>query len=339
MERLERQVTDLGQFDAIVLGALLSAQLAQGNQLAADSTLTIWAERLPGNPARQRALTGVARGRGQFETALAVADSLARLDDPHWRAIGHHGAAQTLVRLGRLRESQQRDLQAVAEEDRAREPLSALGFAMDRAQAEIVLRNQPDAAIGRLEAELAQRPLEALQPGNRPYGRLVSLYAMAGRIDRAQALQSEYERLVPELLRNAEPWAAYGRGQLALARGDGPGALAQFRIARNRWWCRTCTLLEEGSALEQAGQTDSALAAYERLANLGGHVWEEQFKDFALPLTYRRLGELYEARGDKSKALDYYSRFADLWRSADPDLQPKVKEIQKRIGELAGEKP
>ena len=338
MERLERQVTELGQYDAIVLSALLSAQLAQGKQLAADSTLAIWAEKLPGNPARLRALTGVARGRGQFESALVAADSLARLDDPHWRAIGHHGAAQTLVRLGRLRESQQRDLQAVAEADRAREPLSALGFAMDRAQAEIVLRNQPDAAIERLDAELAQRPLEGLRPGNRPYGRLVALYAMAGRTDRAQALQDEYERIVPDALRNVEAWAAYGQAQLALALGNGPDALAKFRLARNLWWCRTCTLMEEGNALEQSGQADSALAAYERLATLGAPVWEEQFKDVVLPLTYRRLGELYEARGEKTKALDYYSKFVDLWRGADPDLQPKVKEIQKRIGELAGEK-
>jgi tetratricopeptide (TPR) repeat protein/tRNA A-37 threonylcarbamoyl transferase component Bud32 len=339
MERLERQVTSLGQFDAIVLSALLSAQLAQGNQLAADSTLAIWAEKLPGNLARQRALTAVARGRGQFERALGVADSLTQLDDPRWRAIGHAGAAQALIRQGRIRESQQRVVRAVAEADRARDPLTALGFAMDRAQAEIVLGNRPDAAIAQLETELAQRPLEGLQPGNRPYGRLVSLYAMAGKVDRAQALQTEYERLVPELLRNAEPWAAYGQGQLALARGDGPGALAQFRIARNRWWCRTCTMLEEGYALELGGQTDSALATYERLASLGGHVWEEQFKDMALPVTYQRLGELYEARGDKAKALDYYSKFVDLWRGADPDLQPKVREIQKRIGELAGEKP
>jgi tetratricopeptide (TPR) repeat protein len=338
MEQLQRRVMALGQFDAIGMQDRLTAQIAQGKQLAADSTLALWAEKLPGNPARLRAITLVSQGRGQYEAALAATDSLARLDDPLWRARGHNGAAQTLARLGRLKESGLRGSQAMAEADRAREPLSALTVAMEQATAEILYLDQPDAAVRRIEAALAQRPLDAMRPGNRPYGRLVALYAMAGQIDRAQALQSEYERLVPELLRNADPWASYGQGQLALARGDGPAALAQFRQARNLWWCRTCTLMEEGLALERMGQSDSALAAYDKLSNLGTNVWEEAPKDFSLPLVYQRLGELYETRGDKTKALDYYGKFVDLWRGADPELQPRVKEVQRRIGELAGEK-
>jgi len=339
MEQLQRRVMALGQFDAIGLTDRLAAQIAQGKQLAADSTLALWAEKLPGNPARLRVVSDVARGRGEYEAALAAADSLARLDDPHWRAMGHNGAARMLARLGRLKESDIRGGQAMGEADRAREPLYALAVAMDQATTEILFLNQPEAAVRRIDATLAQRPLEGIRPGNRPYGRLVALYAMAGQLDRAQALQAEYERLVPEPLRNVEGWAAYGQGQLALARGDGPAALGQFRRARNLWWCRTCTMLEEGLAFERAGQPDSALTAYEKLSNLGALGWEEVPRDFTLPLAYQRLGELYEARGDKAKALDSYGRFVDLWRGADPELQPRVKEIQKRIGDLAGERP
>jgi tetratricopeptide (TPR) repeat protein len=338
MERLERQVVGLGQFDAIVLSALVAAQLAQGNQAAADSTMALWAEKLPGNPARHRALTGVARSRGDHAAALAVTDSLASLDDPHWRAIGHHGAAQTLARLGRLRESERRDLRAGAEADRARETITALGFVLDQAQWEILFLNTPEAALRRIEAMLAQRPLDSLRGGNRPYGRLVALYAMAGRVDRAQALQAEYERVVPESLRRADPWASYGLGQLALARGDATSALAHFRRARDLWWCRTCTALEEGLALEKTGQPDSALAAYERQAALGTPMWEEPFKDFSLPLVYQRLGELYETR-DKDKALEYYGKLTALWKGADPELQPRVQEIKRRMAVLVAEPP
>ena len=52
--------------------------------------------------------------------------------------------------------------------------------------------------------------------------------------------------------------------------------------------------------------------------------------------TYKRLGELYEDR-DRQKALDYYSQFVELWREADPELQPVVEEVRLRIGELSGE--
>ena len=337
MERLERKVVSLGQFDAISLNDLLGAQLAQGNQAAADSTLTLMAEKLPGNPVRQRTLIAVERGRGRFDRALAQADSLSRLDDPHWGAAGHHGTAQTLARLGRLRESEQHDLQAMVAADRAQETLSALGFAMDQATWAILLRNQPDAALRLIETALAQRPLDSLRPANRPYGRLVALYAMAGQTDRAQALESEYERLVSEPLRQAEPWAAYGQGQLALARGDGKGALAHFRRARDLWWCRTCTMMEEGLAFELAGQADSALASYQRLPALGTQHNEEGSKDFALAPVYQRLGELYEAKGDKDKALEYYGKLTTLWKSADPELQPRVQEVKRRMATLVAE--
>jgi hypothetical protein len=46
---------------------------------------------------------------------------------------------------------------------------------------------------------------------------------------------------------------------------------------------------------------------------------------------------LYEARGDKVKAVENYSRFLDLWAEADPVLQPTVRQVRDRLGALAGE--
>lgn len=55
------------------------------------------------------------------------------------------------------------------------------------------------------------------------------------------------------------------------------------------------------------------------------------------PVVLRRLGQLYEARGDRDRALEYYGRFVDLWKDADPSLQPKVAETRRWIAQLAGE--
>ena len=52
---------------------------------------------------------------------------------------------------------------------------------------------------------------------------------------------------------------------------------------------------------------------------------------------YRRLGSLYEERGDSEKAVEYYNRFVDLWAEADAELQPRVAEIRDRIVNLVGE--
>jgi hypothetical protein len=39
---------------------------------------------------------------------------------------------------------------------------------------------------------------------------------------------------------------------------------------------------------------------------------------------HKRLGELYEAKGQRDKALQHYRSFLALWKDADPELQPKV---------------
>jgi hypothetical protein len=49
------------------------------------------------------------------------------------------------------------------------------------------------------------------------------------------------------------------------------------------------------------------------------------------------LGELFEARGDRANALRYYGRFVDLWRDADPVLQPAVRDVKTRMVRLASE--
>ena len=46
---------------------------------------------------------------------------------------------------------------------------------------------------------------------------------------------------------------------------------------------------------------------------------------------YKRLGELWEAKGDKVKAAGYYTKFVSMWKDADPELQPKVSEVRQRL--------
>jgi hypothetical protein len=63
------------------------------------------------------------------------------------------------------------------------------------------------------------------------------------------------------------------------------------------------------------------------------------FWDFPeLARTYQRLGELYEQRGNREKAVEWYSRFTDLWAGADPALQPIVQDVRGRIQRLTGER-
>ncbi|MEO7358767.1 MAG: hypothetical protein ABI120_00460 [Gemmatimonadaceae bacterium] len=50
-----------------------------------------------------------------------------------------------------------------------------------------------------------------------------------------------------------------------------------------------------------------------------------------------RLGELYEAQGNRAKAIENYSKFVDLWANADARFQPRVQDIRARITTLRGD--
>jgi hypothetical protein len=51
--------------------------------------------------------------------------------------------------------------------------------------------------------------------------------------------------------------------------------------------------------------------------------------------SYKRLGELWEAKGDRAKAAHYYAKFLDMWKDADAELQPAVAQVRKRLAQLS----
>jgi tetratricopeptide (TPR) repeat protein len=196
---------------------------------------------------------------------------------------------------------------------------------------------KPDSAAAILDQALARHPIDSIAPYNRRYGPLVAAFSAAGRIDRAQTLQSDYERSVAVQERQGNPFALFAEGQLALAGNDPKTALSRFEAARRVWRrCWSCTALDEGAALEQLGQRDSAVSSYERVTSTKG-LFQDAWDLLALPVALERLGELYEARGERQKAIENYGKFAELWKNADPELQPRVKEARRRLATLTGE--
>jgi len=92
-----------------------------------------------------------------------------------------------------------------------------------------------------------------------------------------------------------------------------------------------------GRAYEGAGQPDSALATYERYldATNSGQTFSDPFR---LAAILERLGQLYYERRDWEKAAEYYARFVELWKAADPELQPRVAAAQQRLDEIFAER-
>jgi hypothetical protein len=58
-----------------------------------------------------------------------------------------------------------------------------------------------------------------------------------------------------------------------------------------------------------------------------------------IPLFNKRLGELYEAQGNRGKAVEHYRKVMELWQNGDPELQVIVNDLRSRVRRLSDNEP
>lgn len=84
-----------------------------------------------------------------------------------------------------------------------------------------------------------------------------------------------------------------------------------------------------------AGMADSAIAEYERYLKtpFGGRAREGP--DINVPaFITEALAKMYDAKGNTDRAVALYRDFIELWKSADPELQPRVAAARARLQAL-----
>ena len=184
-----------------------------------------------------------------------------------------------------------------------------------------------------LDAAMVRDPIEKLSMTEAPYAETVSAYAVAGRLDRARAILSQWE-----VRRQASPSIADSsrlhsmRGVIALQSGQYGVAEAELRAA-NEVGCAICDMPLLARAYDLEGKSDSAVAVYERYVRTP--LLERSFSDgMFLAGVHKRLGELYEVKGQRDKAVQHYRAFIELWKDADSELQPRVTDARQRVAAL-----
>ncbi|HEU4989656.1 MAG: protein kinase [Gemmatimonadota bacterium] len=287
-----------------------------------------------------RAVPAYATGNEDSLTAILTRTGAAA--DPSIRSIALSMRASLAERGGQL-DAWRRMAAAASAANRAGGGYSPpLEDSVQAAFMDAWFRGQPERAVRTLDASLALYPMKTMPVGARPYADAASVYALANRPDKAKAMLAELVAAVPDTVerRPFETPRHQALGLIALAEKRPQDALREFRVADTlsnapaaMADCTACQQFYIGMAFDEAQQTDSAIAAFQRY--LGLSHWRMMFiQGDNLAYTYRRLGALYEAKGDRANAATYYTKFVELWKHADPDLQPQVAEVNRRLAHL-----
>ena len=128
-------------------------------------------------------------------------------------------------------------------------------------------------------------------------------------------------------------------GEVALAERRPLDALREFRKSDTlpdgpNGGCAACVFAGIARAFDLANLPDSAIYAFEQFLTKPANRLVPDVDPTNLAGTYKRLGELYEQKANREKALEYYEKFVDLWKDADPELQPRVQDVRRRMARL-----
>ena len=332
-ETLAVRAMGLGRRIGPFINAAL-AQMGQGRYADAQATLDRFARIAPHNPLILAVSFTVAGSRGDYAAAERDLRQLRaeQRESAVWQAASSAGLAWLNEVRGRLGQAARdlADFMAVSEQRGVAS--SYVVGAIRRGLLDVRYRHRPLAGVTAVEAALGRHPLSSIPTLNRPYLALAAFYAEAGRPEAARRLLAEYERLVPERTRRGHPGRLTAAAAIALAEGRVEDAILGYRAWIEQAENPADGLFELATAYERARQPDSALAVYERSVTAPGVraplVLFDPVDARAFAATLQRLGALYRARGEHAKARDYYGRFVDLWKDADPELQPIVAEAR-----------
>jgi tetratricopeptide (TPR) repeat protein len=166
-----------------------------------------------------------------------------------------------------------------------------------------------------------------------------------GNIDSARSQLKKMEALMPKIT-NPQKWEGYYwlLGQILLAEKSYDEAISLLKEAprlKMPWIWLTQNIIVYNmfnidsflaQAYKENGDLDHAIEVYERLTDPNP---ENRDGRLIRPMNYYFLGELYEKKGRRAKAIASYEKFLSLWKHADRFL-PEMEDARKKLAGLRG---
>jgi eukaryotic-like serine/threonine-protein kinase len=337
-EQAYRAAISLDPGNGTLLANLANLFTETGNHHGFDSVVTVLQTRnipYPTGPMRYSEFWG----RHQYDSVEQVARAGVDTGSPRKAINARGGMADVTTLRGRLHEGARFDAEVADGHIKIiGDTISPYRAAFRRAMATGMLRGDTARGIAELDSALRVSPV-AMEPPSRDQGLMDAFaYAQLGAPAKAREVLRTFEGRLDSTAKLREQMSIERvSGMIANAEGKTDSAIDWFRRSDRgpdglpAGSCLACTSLLLGVAFDRGGHADSARKYLTQYA-----------ESFAIPLdpwylapTLYRLGELYQNAGDVEHALRYYNRFVDLWKNADPELQPRVVAARKEIATLA----
>ena len=314
---------------------LIQVQIEQGKIAAAESTLALFERKLPthGEIPASRAVLTLAKGN------VAAADSVLRNSVPTLRTDDARrttafAMSNILTARGRVREGMRWTAQSYPTQGSpATLNAGRLGIMLDSAWVQAYYLNDAATAKATVKRALERIPINSLAAPDRPWGTLLTIAAVTRDAAAARGYAAAQQRdMVSSYFSTFKGAIPVNRAMLALAENRPQEAATLFAEADKFDLGPEQLGPWRAQALDLANQPDSAIAEFERFVAFRDASYFLH-RDY-LAGSHKRLGELYDAKGDVAKAAEHYQAFVDLWKDADPELQPKVREARARLDAL-----
>jgi tetratricopeptide (TPR) repeat protein len=335
---LHRRAIEAGPPSASHYTNLAEEEVAMGHTDSALMVLDAGQQAFPTNPSIRGVRAEVYEAHGQIDSAEVL---LVRLRAATADPVVAGMVANRLQALARLRGKLGEAHQYLATEAAARarvgdnDAAAMAGWieAFDR----VWFLGDKAGALRLITDSLVHHPVDSVLSTTQNMYAVVLTYSIAGQPEKARAALAKWEdtRKVNSSMYDGLTRSA-AQGYIAQASGHYAEAARLFVVADTAG-CQMCELSAAGQAYDLAGKPDSAIIMFNKYLDTRDASRYEA-DQFFLAGTYKRLGELYEAKGQRDKAVANYTLFVDLWKNADPELQPKVAEVRAKIARLGAGK-
>jgi len=340
-ESLYKRVIQAGRASQQQYINLVVVLFNEGKEQEAERTLAEMRQRYPSVLSATTGQASFLYRRGQLDSMEALFKKVAAGDNVMAKLSGTGGQITLNMMRGRLAEGYRLVRESKKLTAALGQPENPFGDSLQVSWVDLMYYDDTVSAVRRMDRLLSSMNIRSIPQANRPYRGLATFYAMAKQPQRARAFLAQDDADMPDSTtrRIQEPGRHGVLGAIAMAEGRPLDAVREFWRADTTYDgpsgnCAICVMDDVGLAWRAAGVPDSAIFYWEKYLNTP-YYGREGMDASQAAMMHKWLGEQYELKGDVANAAKHYREFVKRWEHADPQLQPKVAEVRRRLSRMA----